>query len=171
VTFVVVCDACVSSVPGAAPPRYAGSRPRTTFGAMATMMERLRHAQNSHDVEQMAALFAEDYQSSQPVHPSRGFGGRTQVIANWTGVFQGVPDFVADLISSSVTGDTEWGEWDWRGRHVDGTPFAMRGVIIAVIRDDVIAAARLYMEPLDESEAGIDAAVRDLYKPPAPPSS
>jgi hypothetical protein len=64
-----------------------------------TMMERLLQAQNSHDAEQMAALFAEDYKSAQPVHPSRGFRGRAQVLANWTAVFRGVPDFAAELVS------------------------------------------------------------------------
>jgi hypothetical protein len=43
---------------------------------MPTTLERLSEAVNSHDAERMATLFAEDYASSQPVHPGRGFGGR-----------------------------------------------------------------------------------------------
>jgi ketosteroid isomerase-like protein len=143
----------------------------TRLGDMATVMERLMHAQNVHDVEEIAALFAPDYRSVQPAHPSRGFGGRAQVQANWTSIFEGVPDFIVELVSSSVTGDTEWSEWEWRGRHADGSSFAMRGVIIAVVRDDLIASARLYMEPVDEVEEDIDAAVRRVFRPPASPSS
>ena len=33
---------------------------------------------NAHDLEGMAALMHEDYQSEQPFHPARGFGGRAR---------------------------------------------------------------------------------------------
>jgi ketosteroid isomerase-like protein len=135
---------------------------------MSTMTERLLEALNSHDAEQMAALFADDYQSSQPTHPGRAFSGRAQVLKNWTAVFEGVPDLVADLVSFSISGNTEWTEWYWRGQHVDGPPYAMRGVIILVVRDDLVAEARLYMAPVETSGEDIDTAVRELYKrPPA----
>ena len=133
------------------------------------MLELLREAMNAHDAARMAALFAEDYQSAQPLHPSRAFGGRAQVLANWSSVFKGVPDFVSQLVTSSVDGDTEWGEWDWRGRYTDGSPFAMRGVIILVVRDGLIAEGRLYMEPVELGGGDIDTAVQQLYKPPAAP--
>src|SRR6478672_5188033 len=99
------------------------------------MLELLKDAINAHDAARMAGLFAEDYESAQPVHPSRAFGGRAQVLANWSSVFEGVPDFTSELVASSMDGETEWGEWDWRGRHVDGSPFAMRGVTILVVLD------------------------------------
>jgi hypothetical protein len=59
---------------------------------MPTMLERLRDAQNAHDAKQMAALFADDYASSQPVHPGRAFVGPAQVLQNWTAAFEGVSD-------------------------------------------------------------------------------
>lgn len=130
------------------------------------MVERLVTVLNAHDPRQMAALFAPDYRSVQPVHPARGFGGREQVHANWTAVFAGVPDFAADLVSSCTVGSTDWAEWDWHGRHTDGTAFAMRGVTILTVRDDLIADMRLYMEPVDAAGGDIDAAVADLYRPP-----
>jgi ketosteroid isomerase-like protein len=138
---------------------------------MTFMHERLRDATNSHDAEQMASLFADDYRSSQPLHPRRAFGGRAQVLENWTSVFEGVPDFTSELVASSSDGESEWGEWDWRGHHPDGSPFAMRGVIILVVRDGLIAAARLYMEPVDVEGGDIDAAVQELYQPPPATSS
>jgi hypothetical protein len=136
---------------------------------MTTMMERLGDAMNSHDAGRMASLFAEDYQSLQPLHPGRAFGGRNQVFENWSSVFEGVPDFVADLVASSVDGDTEWGEWIWHGHHVDGSTFAMRGISILVGRDGLVSEARLYMEPVEVGGGDIEAAVRDLYKPPSEP--
>jgi ketosteroid isomerase-like protein len=130
------------------------------------MLVRLRDATNSHDARRVASLFAEDYLSAQPLHPGRAFGGRAQVFENWSSVFQGVPDFTSELVASSVDGDTEWGEWEWRGHHVDGSTFAMRGVTVLVVRDDMVAEARLYMEPVDPRSGDIDAAVQELYKPP-----
>ena len=85
------------------------------------MMERLRDATNAHDARRLASLFARDYQSAQPVHPTRRFGGSAQVVENWSSVFEGVPDFRSELVASSVDGDTEWGEWSWQGHHVEAT--------------------------------------------------
>jgi len=122
---------------------------------------------NAHDAAQVASFFAEDYESAQPLHSARAFSGRAQVLSNWTSVFEGVPDFTAELVDSAVNGNREWGEWDWRGRYTDGSPFAMRGVTILFVRDGVVAEARLYMEPVDTGADDIDAAVQEMYRPPA----
>ncbi len=95
---------------------------------MAQVTNRLLAAMNAHDIDAFVACFAPDYRSEQPAHPSRAFAGSDQVRENWTGVFAGVPDFQAELLLSVTTDDgVEIGEWDWRGTHVDGSPFAMRG--------------------------------------------
>lgn len=134
-------------------------------------MERLTEAQNAHDAQRMAALFSEEYVSAQPAHPSRAFTGRAQVLANWSAVFQGVPDFGAELVAFTSNGVTEWGEVDWHGQHADGSPFAMRGVIILTIRDGLVAEGRLYVEPVDRAGDDIDAAVQELFVPPTSPSA
>jgi ketosteroid isomerase-like protein len=133
---------------------------------MTTMLQRLRDAMNDHDAQRVASLFAEDYQSTQPLHPARGFGGSAQVLENWSSVFDGVPDFSAVLVASSGNGDLEWGEWNWSGHHVDGSPFAMRGVTILGVREGSVAEARLYMEPVEAGGGDIQAAVEQLYRPP-----
>jgi len=133
---------------------------------MSRILERLIEAQNSHDADRFASYFTDDYRSDQPAHPGRTFSGRAQVLENWSSVFAGVPDFRAELLASCSDGNVEWGEVDWRGHHTDGSPFAMRGVIIATIRDDRIAAGRLYVEPVEHNDADIDAAVEQLYRPP-----
>ena len=130
------------------------------------MLERLRDATNARDAQRLASLFATDYRSVQPLHPSRGFGGSSQVLENWSSVFEGVPNFSSELVASAAQGNTEWGEWDWRGHHLDGSPFAMRGVTILVIRDGLIAEGRLYMEPVETGSGDIATAVQELYKPP-----
>ena len=130
------------------------------------MLRRLQDAQNRHDAGALAALFAPDYQSDQPVHPSRSFVGNDQVLTNWTSVFAGVPDFQSTLLASAGDDQTEWGEWEWRGTHADGSPFRMRGVTLMIIEDGLFAAGRLYMDPVESDGADIDVAVRDLYRPP-----
>ena len=58
------------------------------------------------------------------------------------------------------------GRLSWQGHHTDGSTFAMRGVIILTVRDDLITEARLYVEPVERDDQGIDASVETLYRPP-----
>ena len=125
------------------------------------VIERLAAAQNAHDIDAMVACFAEDYESEQPAHPDRAFRGSAQVRANWSEIFAGVPNLRAELLHSSVDGETVWTEWRYSGTQADGGRFDVAGVIIAGIRDDRIARARLYLEPIEEAGAGIEAAVHD----------
>jgi ketosteroid isomerase-like protein len=140
--------------------------PGFRLGDMSAMLQRITEAQNAHDADVFASYFAEDYLSAQPAHPGRAFSGRAQVLANWSSVFAGVPDFRADLLALCRDGADEWGEFDWRGHHTDGTAFAMRGVIIVTIRDDQIATGRLYMEPVEDRGDDIHAAVAELFRQP-----
>jgi hypothetical protein len=124
---------------------------------------RLRDAMNRHDTDAMAALFAPDYRSEQPLHPRRGFGGRDQVAVNWRGMFEGVPDLEVGVVKEATADSTSWTEWVWRGSHRDGTPFLMKGVTLFGLGDDgLITWARLYMEPVEQGGAAIDEAVRQL---------
>jgi ketosteroid isomerase-like protein len=126
------------------------------------LVTRLHAAMNAHDLEAFVACFAEDYDSVQPAHPDRAFRGREQVRANWSAIFSGVPDFRAELVRLHAVGDTAWSEWRWEGTQTDGDRLDMAGVIILGVRDDHIAWARLYIEPIERAGAGIDAAVRDM---------
>jgi hypothetical protein len=132
---------------------------------MSSVFERLVDAQNAHDAVAMASCFAVDYRSAQPVHPGREFIGRDQVQTNWSSMFTGVPDFHVELVASARDGDVEWGEFDWQGHHTDGSIFAMRGVIVATVRHDLIAEARLYFEPVEAGDESIDEAVSQLSGP------
>jgi uncharacterized protein (TIGR02246 family) len=126
------------------------------------VVARLQAAMNAHDVEAFVACFAEDYESVQPAHPDRAFRGREQVRANWSEVFTGVPDFRAEVVRVAAVGDTAWSEWRWQGTQTDGGRLDMAGVIVFGLRDDRVAWARLYVEPVEQQGAGIQAAVRDM---------
>ncbi len=123
----------------------------------AAVLERLLRAVNEHDLEGMVACFADEYVNETPVHPFRGFTGNEQVRRNWRQIFGGVPDLRAELPRQIVDGDTAWTEWEMSGTRVDGVPFLMRGVVILRITDDVIASARFYLEPVEETSGDVDA--------------
>ena len=126
------------------------------------VVERLDAAMNAHDLDRFVDCFHEDYVSEQPAHPDRAFRGREQVRANWSQMFEGIPDFRSELLGTAVAGDSVWSEWRWSGTHTDGTPFAVAGVIVCGVRDGRIGWARLYVEPVEDAGAGIDDAVRRM---------
>ncbi len=129
-------------------------------GSLATI-DRLVRATNEHDLEAMAACFSEDYLNETPAHPARGFRGRAQVRRNWEQIFAFVPDIHAEVVRSAATADTIWTEWEMRGTRRDGRSHWMRGVIVFGVNDEAIRWARFYLEPVDESDANVDDAVRD----------
>ena len=123
-------------------------------------------AMNAHDLDAMVAFFAPDYRSEQPMHPARGFDGREQVRKNYSVLFGEVPDFRADLLRHAAVGDEVWSEWRMHGtKAADGSPFEYRGMTVWGVRDGVVAWARLYFEPVEETGEGIDAATRGLVEP------
>jgi ketosteroid isomerase-like protein len=133
---------------------------------MTLVVERLNAAMNAHDIDALVACFEEDYDSEQPAHPDRAFRGRDQVRRNWSAIFEGVSDFRSELVRAGATAETEWSEWRWRGTQSDGTPLDMAGVIVGGVRDGRLGWARLYVEPVEQGGAGIDAAVRDISGDP-----
>ncbi len=128
----------------------------------AEVIGRLHHAMNQHDLGAFLDCFDSDYRSEQPVHPNRGFGGREQVERNWSALFDGIPDFHAELIASATDGDTLWSEWRWTGTRADAAPLDMRGVTRFRIEDGRIVSGRLYMEEVEEAGGDIDETVRSL---------
>ena len=125
-------------------------------------VERLRAAMNEHDLVAFLACLRADYRSEQPVHPQRGFSGREQVEKNWSAMFEGMPDFHAELLSTATEGDTVWAEWRWTGTRANGAALDMRGVTLFEIKNGQIVWGRLYMEEVEEAGADIGEAVRRL---------
>ena len=129
---------------------------------MSDVIDQLVAAMNAHDLDAAAALIHEDYRSEQPTHPGRTFVGRAQMRANWAAMFEGIPDFHAEVQRSVRDGDTTWTEWDWSGTRSDGQPFEMRGVTLFQVAHGQIVAGRLYLEDVETQLVSIEQAVEDL---------
>lgn len=128
--------------------------------AALALVDRLVQATNDHDVDAVAACFAEDYENETPVHPARGFRGREQVRRNWTQIFAFVPDLAAVVVRSIADGETAWSEWEMTGTRRGGTAHHMRGVVVFGVREDLAQWARFFLEPVDLADGSVGDAVR-----------
>src|SRR4051794_41822262 len=94
---------------------------------MNAVISRLRDAMNAHDPKAMAELFSPGYRSEQPLHPQRGFGGRDQVVSNWTQMFEGVPNLEAGGGKGTNARHTPWSGRGGGGAPPAGVPVLRRG--------------------------------------------
>ena len=122
---------------------------KSTPGPKEVLM-RLYKALNDRDLDAYVACFSPDYRSEQPVHPEWAYTGREHLRWNWTGIFENVQDFKAELLRYTIDGDSFWSEWHWSGVQPDEMPMKVLGVIIMGVEDGLISWGRVYME----SEAG-----------------
>jgi SnoaL-like domain len=110
---------------------------------MSRVLERLPHALNRRDLDAMLECFDPDYRSEQPAHPNRGLGGKEQVRKNWSGMFEGFPDFQVELLRHGSDGDVVWSEWRW-----SATGLTRAGIILMGVKQGRISWAPRYMEPV-----------------------
>jgi ketosteroid isomerase-like protein len=129
---------------------------------MTEIIDQLVVAMNAHDLASVARLIDQNYRSEQPAHPGRAFVGRAQMLANWTAMFEGIPDFHAEVRDSAQGGDTTWTEWHWSGTGDGGQPFDMVGVTLFQVAHGQIVAGRLYMEEVERDLVTIEQVVTDL---------
>ena len=126
------------------------------------LLFKLRDAFNAHDTESILECFDEKYSSQQPIHPSRTFQGRDQVKKNWASNFSEMPDFSVKLLRYAISNNEIWAEWDWLGTRQNKSRLFMRGVIIFGVENGKIIWGRLYIEPVEVSGKGIEAAVEEV---------
>lgn len=125
-------------------------------------LQRLCDAVNAHDLDAVVRCFTDTYRNETPAHPGRSFTGTPQVRRNWERIFAGLPDITARILAAVVDGDAIWSEWEMKGERPDGTPQALRGVIIFGTAGDRLGSARFYLEPVDSGVDGHDGAVGRL---------
>jgi ketosteroid isomerase-like protein len=129
------------------------------------VIDRLLIATNAHDVDAIAACFADDYALESPLHPARSFRGREQVKKNWTQILGGVPELKARIVARAIDGDTIWTEWEMGGARRDGARQLMRGVFVFAVDESrgLIRSGRMFLEPVDASADDMDAAIKSLF--------
>ncbi|WP_328661252.1 nuclear transport factor 2 family protein [Streptomyces sp. NBC_00334] len=111
-------------------------------------LQSLRDAINSHVPERIAGCFTEDYVAERPLRPAEGFIGSDEVAANWTKILAGLPDLHAEILRHAQNGDELWSEWEYRGTAPTGGTVLLRGPVILTTRDERIAWARFYPDPV-----------------------
>jgi len=124
---------------------------------MGAVIERMAEALNRHDLEAFLECFDSNYRSEQPAHPNRGFGGKGQVLKNWSAMFESFPDFNAQLLRYTTDEGVVWSEWHW-----SATGLNMAGVTIFGVEEDRIIWGRLYVEAVEENGQDIDEAMRTI---------
>ena len=128
-------------------------------------VRRMLTAANRHALEAMVSEFAEDYRNTTPVHPARSFTGSAQVRKNWTALFAGLPDLTLTVHDAATGPDGKlWMEWSNRGTRPDGSVQRAAGVAIFTLRNDRIAAAQFYLEPVDHDSADVNQAVSEAVQ-------
>ena len=126
------------------------------------LLLKLKNAFNTHDMNSLMECFDENYYSEQPVHPDRTFQGQEQVKKNWASNFEEMSDFSAQLLRHTISNNSIWSEWEWQGTRQDKSRLFMRGVIIMIIENGKIRQGRLYIEPVEVSGKGIEAAIEEV---------
>jgi len=126
-----------------------------------SLVFKLRDAFNLHDIDNFRDCFHEDYFSEQPAHPERCFRGRDIAVKNWSANFSEIPD-TAELVSYTITENTFWAEWDWKGTRTDQSKLHMRGVTIFGVDGGKIRWGKLYVEPVEQNGKDIETTVKEV---------
>jgi ketosteroid isomerase-like protein len=114
------------------------------------LLEQMRAALDTHDLDAFVEFFREDYIGERPRHPGSPVSSREDVRANWAEVISDVPDLCVDVPASIQDGNTIWSEWRAYGTARSGAMLELRGVIIFGIQDGRVAWSRMYMEPVEQ---------------------
>ena len=129
------------------------------------IVERLRSALDRHDLDAFVECFHANYISEQPRHPGATFTGRDGVRANWTEILKDVPDMRVEVPAATRDGDTIWSEWRMYGTSKSGPPVEIRGVVIMGVRDDRVAWARIYLDPVEYEGYSLATTIELLTRP------
>ncbi|CAA9231372.1 MAG: hypothetical protein AVDCRST_MAG10-1183 [uncultured Acidimicrobiales bacterium] len=114
------------------------------------VVTRFVNACNRHDADGVGACLHPDFDSIQPMYPSRNFRGADQVRRNWQAIFDAEPGFRLTVLRSASTDDTVWLELHGAGRDAE-----VAGIFIMGIVGDRIRWARIYSALVEPVAAGV----------------
>ena len=131
-------------------------RKRSGLGDAMEVVTKFVNACNRHDADGVYACLHPDFDSIQPMYPSRNFRGADQVRRNWQAIFDAEPGFRLTVLRSAVTDDTIWLELHGAGQEAE-----VAGVFVMGVQGDRIRWARIYSALVEPVPAGVG-------EPPAP---
>ena len=134
-------------------------RKRTGLSDPMSVVTSFVNACNRHDAEGVSACLHPEFDSIQPMYPSRNFRGADQVRRNWQAIFDAEPGFRLTVLRSAAAGDTVWLELHGAGREAE-----VAGVFVMGIEGDRIRWARIYSALVE----GAPATVAGTSEQPAP---
>ncbi len=131
-----------------------------------TVVTNFVNACNRHDSEGVSSCLHPDFDSIQPMYPSRNFRGADQVRRNWQAIFDAEPGFRLTVLRSSAAGDTVWLELHGAGRDAE-----VAGVFVMGVENDRIRWARIYSALVDDAPAATsdDGSLASAQLRPVPP--
>ncbi|MEA2972744.1 MAG: hypothetical protein QOG82_1202 [Actinomycetota bacterium] len=120
-------------------------RRRKAVSDPVTVVSRFVDAANRHDADAIAKCLHPDFESIQPIYPSRNFRGSMQVKRNWQAIFESEPGFRLSLVRSASNESTVWVELHGAGRDVE-----VAGVFIMGVEDELVRWARVYSAVVEQ---------------------
>jgi limonene-1,2-epoxide hydrolase len=125
-------------------------RKRVGLNDAMSVVTRFVNACNRHDADGVASCLHPDFDSIQPMYPSRNFRGADQVRRNWQAIFDAEPGFRLTVLRSAAMDDTVWLELHGAGRDAE-----VAGVFVMGIQGDRIRWARIYSALVEPVPAGV----------------
>lgn len=125
-------------------------RKRSGPGEAMDVVTRFVNACNRHDADGVYSCLHPDFDSIQPMYPSRNFRGADQVRRNWQAIFDAEPGFRLTVLRSAAVDDTIWLELHGAGRDAE-----VAGVFVMGVQGDRIRWARIYSALVEPVPAGV----------------
>ena len=94
-------------------------RKRAGLNDPMSVVTRFVNACNRHDADAIFACLHPNFDSIQPMYPSRNFRGADQVRRNWQAIFDAEPGFRLTVLRSAVMDDIVWLELHGAGRDAE----------------------------------------------------
>lgn len=124
-------------------------RKRSGLGEAMDVVTKFVNACNRHDADAVFSCLHPDFDSIQPMYPSRNFRGADQVRRNWQAIFDAEPGFRLTVLRSAAIDDTVWLELHGAGRDAE-----VAGVFVMGVVGDRIRWARIYSALVEPVPAG-----------------
>lgn len=132
-------------------------RKRTLLPDPMSVVSRFVEAANRHDADGIEACLHPDFESIQPIHPSRNFRGARQVRRNWQAIFDVEPGFRLTVLRGAASQDTAWVEL-----HGAGQAAEVAGVLIFGVQDGRLRWSRIYSELVEQPVLPTDGTVEPV---------